>query len=41
MPSFEYDIRYLEAGLDLLEKYLLSRFTGRSALAPLSGLLLA
>ena len=25
MPSFEYDIRYLEAGLELLEKYLLSK----------------
>jgi hypothetical protein len=24
MPSFDYDIRYLEAGLDLLEKYLFS-----------------
>jgi hypothetical protein len=25
MPSFAYDVRYLEAGLDLLEKYLLSK----------------
>lgn len=25
MPSYEYDIRYLEAGLDLLDEYLLSK----------------
>lgn len=25
MPSYEYDIRYLEAGTELLEKYLLSK----------------
>jgi len=25
MPSFDYDVRYLEAGLELLEQYLLSK----------------